>query len=366
VQILKPDTAAEAVAMLAERGPSTRLAAGATALQAEWALGKARPATVIDIARLSELSGIGATESFLTVGANETLAAIIASPAVTTLCPLLADAALRVGAAPVRNRGTLGGNVGWRTGCLLPALLALDAELNLLTSEGPATVSLAEWLGVPPRPALITAIRIPRQPAEGRAGFRKIGLRAAFTPSVIAVSACLVTVGGNVSAARLAVGGGPVPATRLREIEHGLLGQEFIRIDWPRLQASIEAAIIAPDDTFRSARYRRRVGARALVSILSGQAPSGRATRHTIRPAPVSPPEETRLSRAAGGNRWHIRSDLPGKIAAELRYLTDRRGPGMLVGAVLRLDVPHARLLSIDTSAAESLPGGGGSRGDRS
>ena len=43
MRILKPDTPAQAIAMMAEAGANARYAAGATALQAEWSLGKPRP-----------------------------------------------------------------------------------------------------------------------------------------------------------------------------------------------------------------------------------------------------------------------------------------------------------------------------------
>ncbi|TIU60466.1 MAG: xanthine dehydrogenase subunit D, partial [Mesorhizobium sp.] len=64
-----------------------------------------------------------------------------------------------------------------------------------------------------------------------------------------------------------------------------------------------------------------------------------------------------RLTRSNAGERWHMRPDGPAKIEGKLRYLTDHRQPGMLVGRILRAAISHARILSIDTSAAEALPG---------
>ncbi|WP_346910930.1 molybdopterin cofactor-binding domain-containing protein [uncultured Roseibium sp.] len=357
MRIFKPETPSQAVTMLAEAGPQARLSAGSSAFQAEWSLGKPRPTALIDISGLDGLSGIVATDSAVTIGANVTLSEIIASPEVAEGCPLLAEAARRVGATTIRHRATLGGNIGWRIGCLLPALLVLGAELEVLTEDGTQTVPLADWLVPPSAPALLTGVVIPCQNAETRTGFRKIGLRAAFTPSVIAVAGSLSLKDGIVEAARLAVGGGPVPAARLAEAEQRLTGQRYDAVDWSAVRVAIEAEIAAPDDTFRSARYRKRAGANALVGVLSGNLPGEIRGGRTLRPKPAPPIDEFHLSRAEGGNRWHIRSDLPAKIAAELPYLTDARRDDMLVGAVLRLDEPHARILSIDTSAAEALAG---------
>jgi len=357
MRILRPETPAQALALLADAGPQAKLSAGSTALQAEWSLGKARPSALIDISGLGGLAGIRATEHGVRIGANATLTEIIASPLVAGACPLLADAARRVGAAAIRHRATLGGNIGWRIGCLLPALLALDAELEMLTPDGEQSLPLADWLAAPAAPALLTAVTLPRQGADSRAGFRKIGLRAAFTPSVIAVAGRLSLEDGVVHVARLAVGGGAVPATRLGDIEQALAGQRPDVLDWRAVREAIAAAISAPDDMFRSARYRRRAGANALTAILSGSLPGEITGGRTLRPRPVPPIGEVRVSRADGGNRWHIRPDLPAKIAADLPYLTDARREDMLVGAVLRLDQAHARILSIDTGAAEALPG---------
>ncbi|MDP4098726.1 xanthine dehydrogenase subunit D [Paenibacillus sp. P96] len=63
------------------------------------------------------------------------------------------------------------------------------------------------------------------------------------------------------------------------------------------------------------------------------------------------------LNRENSGKRWYTRPDGPDKVAGKLQYLTDLSLPGMLYGRVLRSMYPHARILSVDTSAAERLEG---------
>ncbi|MCC3372679.1 xanthine dehydrogenase subunit D [Cohnella sp. REN36] len=63
------------------------------------------------------------------------------------------------------------------------------------------------------------------------------------------------------------------------------------------------------------------------------------------------------LNRRNSGDRWRIRPDGPGKVTGGLAYLTDLTAPGMLHGLVLRSPHPHARILSVRTEAARSLPG---------
>ncbi|KHF41389.1 xanthine dehydrogenase subunit D [Halalkalibacter okhensis] len=63
------------------------------------------------------------------------------------------------------------------------------------------------------------------------------------------------------------------------------------------------------------------------------------------------------LDRKSSGDKWKVRRDGQEKVTGELRYLTDMTFPNMLYGRVLRSTVPHARIVSIDTSVALSYPG---------
>ncbi|PYZ94744.1 xanthine dehydrogenase subunit D [Salipaludibacillus keqinensis] len=63
------------------------------------------------------------------------------------------------------------------------------------------------------------------------------------------------------------------------------------------------------------------------------------------------------LNEQTNSRPWRIRPDGQAKVTGELRYLTDMTSPGKLIGRVLRSGVPHARLLSVDTSKAKELPG---------
>lgn len=63
------------------------------------------------------------------------------------------------------------------------------------------------------------------------------------------------------------------------------------------------------------------------------------------------------LNRKQSGKRWHLRPDGAPKVTGQLQYLTDMTLPDMIHGRVLRSEYPHARILSIDTSEAETLEG---------
>jgi CO/xanthine dehydrogenase Mo-binding subunit len=68
-------------------------------------------------------------------------------------------------------------------------------------------------------------------------------------------------------------------------------------------------------------------------------------------------PSIVEVSRAVVGDRWRVRPDIEDKVAGRLAYLTDYRRSGMLIGRILRAGIPHVRIVSVDTSAAQTLPG---------
>ncbi len=358
MKVLRPATSADAIALHAEHD-GARFVAGGTALQLEWAKGLKKPAVMIDLTRCKSGAAVTGDEGDIRIDALATLNALIAAPEVETRLPLLQAALKSVAGPSVRNLATIGGNVAGRTGCLLPALLALNAELEVCDAGGSRHIALADWLGTPIVPSqLITAIILKPQPVGARFTWRKTGLRAAFTPSVINVAGLIDIVDGLVVEARLAVGGGVVSPARLLAAEAMLAGRALADVDWAAVHACLIETIAAPDDDFRSSWYRRRVGANALVHGLGGALPSRRRMPAITPPAPAVPlAEEIELSRPLQAKRWFTRPDIEAKIAGTLPYLTDARAEDMLVGRILRAGVPHANILSIDTTAAEALPG---------
>ena len=406
MKVRRPALFEDVFALTGDAGGTTRFAAGATALQLEWAMGKAPPDILVDISALPGMGAVSAADDRLRIGACVTLNSLIADDRISGRLPMLHTALGNVAAPAVRNLATIGGNVAGRTGCLLPALLCLDAEVETMSAAGPSRQPLEDWLTAPAGD-LIVAILLPCRELDIWT-FRKIGRRAAFSASVINVAASLAVSDGRVREPRLAVGGGIAAPVRLHRVEAMLAGQTFDAIDWPQVHAALMAEIDAPDNVFRSATYRRRVAANALVSGLGGAAcsffsPSGRrwpegpdeAVREaptSYRKTPSSPrmrsallpagekseqaarfaqnapddlcvynartsTDEVTLSHVDLPDRWHIRPDVAAKVEGRFTYLTELRQPDMLVGRILRAGIPHALILSIDTSAAEALPG---------
>jgi len=358
MDVFHPVTLDEAL-MLSGPTEDPTFVGGATLIQLGWALGLPRPHRLIDLGGIAGLRGIARTGSEVRIGATTTLAALEADCKLADELPMLNSAVRSIAAPTIRNIGTIGGNVGGRKGCLIPALLALDAELDIVRPGLRQRVSLFNWLMTDRNPScIIEAIVVPLSPPPAMSTYRKIGLRAAFTPGVIGVAGRIEVADGRIVLARLAVGSGPVVPMRFPEVEALLVGEAPAAVDWARVHAALVENIRGPEDAARSIRYRRLAAANALVDGLGGTIPLRSMARSRWMPREAEPlADEVKLGRASAGADWHIRPDEQAKVEGRFAYLTDKRQPDMLVGRILRAGIPHARILAIDTSEAERLPG---------
>ncbi len=136
----------EALALLAAQ-PGAKLLAGGHSLIPLLKQRLAAPPALIDIGRIAELAGITETGGKLHVGALTRHAAIASSELVRRACPLLAEAAGKIGDPQVRNKGTIGGNVAHADPASdLPAVLvALDATIHLRGPAGPRQVQASAF-----------------------------------------------------------------------------------------------------------------------------------------------------------------------------------------------------------------------------
>jgi|UPI00068C1617 xanthine dehydrogenase D subunit/xanthine dehydrogenase C subunit len=355
LSVLLPTSLRQSLQMMQEH-EGARFVAGGTALQLEWAKGLPKPQTMISLGGISGLVGVSTCRDAIRIGALTPLSSLCADATIGTRLPMLTAAARTVAAPGTRNLGTIGGNIAGRAGCLLPTLLVLDAFLEVARPSGRAHESLLHWLSLPVREEeVIEAIYVSAMAPDCRWVQRKTGLRAAFTPSVIGVAGLIELDGDRVRTARFAVGGGIVPPARLHLAEARVAALPWISLDWDSLNADFFDEISAPDDAFRSGRYRRMVAANALTWGLRPATQRHASKRTTTEGRRLA--GQIRVSHVDQRHRWHIRPDAVPKISGMMPYLTDQRSPEMLIGRILRAGQPHARIVSIDTSAAEALPG---------
>ena len=199
---LRPATLAEALAALAEEGAVPL--AGATDLGVEANLGGARPRLLVAIDHLPELREIQVGASSVDIGAALSLTEI--ERRLDGAVPLLDAVFPQFASRLIRNGATIGGNVGTASpiGDLPPALLALDASVVLVSTEGERVVPLTDYFTgyretVLQPGELIASVRVPL-PLAPLTGFHKIAKRRFDDISSVAVAFAIDVVDGVVTA----------------------------------------------------------------------------------------------------------------------------------------------------------------------
>ena len=193
MELLRPSSWEEALALKAAH-PAARPIAGGTDLMVELNFDRARPEAILDLNGVRELDAWSEHDGGLRIGASVSYTRLIAELA--GRLPGLAIAARTVGSPQIRNRGTLGGNLGTASpaGDGLPPLYAMDAEVEVASVRGARRLPVAGFVTGPKRTALepdelIAAVHVPA--AAGPQQFAKIGTRNAMVIAVCSVAVCL-------------------------------------------------------------------------------------------------------------------------------------------------------------------------------
>jgi CO/xanthine dehydrogenase FAD-binding subunit len=210
--VIRTKTLTDAVAAKVEY-PQALPIAGGTDVMVDINFGRARPGVLLDLTRVAELREHEANGHELRVGAGVPFSSIIEG--FGDAAPALAQAARTVGSPQIRNRGTIGGNLGTASpaGDALPVLLATDARVEIAAADRTRSVPIGEFFVGPRRSVLrpdelITGVRLP--PARGPQQYAKVGPRNAM---VIAV--CSLALSFDLETRRIGIGLGSVGPTVL-------------------------------------------------------------------------------------------------------------------------------------------------------
>jgi CO/xanthine dehydrogenase FAD-binding subunit len=269
-EYLHPDSLDQALRFLHGFGGAASAIAGGTDLIVQLRSGKRKIEALVDIGRLKVCRGIRLDSHGLRMGALETHASLATSRVVSDLAPALAAACRSVGAPPVRNRGTLGGNLATASPAAdtAPPLLVLDARAHLVSLEGARDVPLSEFFAGPGqtclrRGELIESISFDVPAFRSASVFVKLGKRNALAVAVASAAVYLALQEGTrqVLDARIALGSVAPTPIRAREAEQILQGREISR-ERIREAARCAAGAARPiSDARASADYRRALSA---------------------------------------------------------------------------------------------------------
>jgi CO/xanthine dehydrogenase FAD-binding subunit len=262
-EYLRPRELSEALDARAAH-PDWMLLAGGTDLMVN-ANHRPVPSGIIDLWRLGELCFVQVTAGSIAIGAGTTWSEVERHPAIRSSLAPLALAAREIGALQIQARGTLGGNVGTSSpvGDSLPALLALDAELEVASPRGRRRVPYHQWCTgyrttQLAADELIVAAHLPLPDAKTRTTWRKVGTRRAQSISKVMGAAAITLDGDTVVSARVALGAVANRPLRIAAVEAAVQGQTLARAA-EAARAALRSAIQPIDDVRSTSAYRREV-----------------------------------------------------------------------------------------------------------
>lgn len=258
-----PDNLQKAVALREQFKGKSRILAGGTDLLIALQKEDLGCEAIIDIKKVDELKGIEKKDHYLAVGANVPFANLMCHSLIKKYTPLMAQASSTVGSPQIRNRGTVGGNLGTGSaaGDLLTALVALEAIVVVTGFKGLRQVPVTDFLGGNNAEKLqnteiIREVRIPLGENQNiRSAFIKLGRRKALAVSRLSLALNLEMQEEFVAKARLSVGAaGPIPF-RVIEAEQ-ILAQKNNKFEAKKVMDLVSYAVLDSLGERPSAPYK--------------------------------------------------------------------------------------------------------------
>lgn len=319
-ELRQPATLQEALQALAS-APDARWLAGGTDLIPNLRRGLEQPPLLVSLNRVAGLHDMAFDATGLRLGGGVTLARLACDAALQLHYPALAEAAAAVAGPSHRSAATLAGNLcqdtrcvyynqseWWRAanryclkrggetchvapqgarchaafaGDLAPALLALGAEVELVSIRGSRRLPLAELYRddgaahlTLARDELLTSVVVPVAPGALRSGYRKARTRGAMDFPLAGVACALAVQDGVLSALRLALSGTNSMPFVLEGTE-ALLGQPFTDAGLALVGKLVQKQVSPMRSTATASNYRRQVASALAQRLLRELAQGG-------------------------------------------------------------------------------------------
>jgi len=279
-RLAEPRTVEEALAILSEKRERTYLMAGGTDLLTEIKEGVVEPELIVDLKAIDGLAFITQERGGLRVGATTSLAALASDPTIRRNYPVLHQAASSVATPQLRHMGTVGGNLCQRPRCwyyrdanflcrkkggkqcfaatgrnkyhaifgggichivfpsdLAPALIALDAEILILSPKGQKVVPLADFYILPSANVrresilapdeILGEVRLPPPKKGEKSNYLKLQERNAWDFALVSAASRGIVSGQGLNNPRIVLGGvAPIP-WRLEKVENAIAGKRL-------------------------------------------------------------------------------------------------------------------------------------------
>ncbi len=268
-QYRAPNTLPEVLKILETKDRIVKILAGGTDLMLLMKQGLVCPSIVVDVKQVPELNRLEwSAQKGLRLGAAVPLSRLLAFNGLPQEFGILWQACFLIGSIPIKNRGTIGGNIcnAAPSADSAPPLLCLGAKVVLASSRGSRTMALNGFFLAPGKTALaddelLVEIVIPTPPAHSAGCYLRHTTREEMDIAVAGVASFLIsaTENGRLKTARIALGAvAPTPLRALRA-EAVLVGKKMtpVLVERAAEQAAKEAGPIS--DVRGSAEYRREL-----------------------------------------------------------------------------------------------------------
>ena len=261
-----PSSLKEALELLKKYKNKARLLSGGTDLIPKMKKRLVTAEVVIDLNRIPKLAGIELRKDGLHIGGLTRLTEIKESRLVREKIPVLVQAIGVMASPPIRNRGTMAGNLCTASPAAdtAPPLLVLNASVRLQSAKGKRVVPIKEFFQGPQKTVrrpdeILTEVIIPIQ--KGSSAFMKLGRRKAFTLSVVSAAAFARVRGGKFEDVRVALGAVAPTPIRGRKVEEALEGKEANEQNIAQAAELIKGEVKPISDLRASEEYRREMSA---------------------------------------------------------------------------------------------------------
>jgi CO/xanthine dehydrogenase FAD-binding subunit len=273
--LVAPGTLGGVLELLASEPGAWTPIAGGTELMVAFAAGRLAAPKLVNLWGIPDLRAIEISAQNVVIGAAATFLDLRRHAVIAADFPLLAKAASWIGSIANQGRATLGGNLvnGSPAADSSPALLAYDAEIELISSRGRRRVPYSAFhtgykSNVLAADELLYAIHLPRRFARHKQYLRKVGTRRAMAIAKVALGATALLEKGVIREIRLGAASlAPFP-TRLAGTEAALLGQAITRETAQSARRALLAEVKPIDDIRSTAHYRSRVAVNLLDEFL--------------------------------------------------------------------------------------------------
>ncbi|MEM3386220.1 MAG: xanthine dehydrogenase family protein subunit M [Nitrososphaerales archaeon] len=261
-EYLRPSTLQEAVQLL-DKYEESKILAGGQSLIALMKLRLASPKYIIDITRIPGLSYVKEEGNKILIGPLTTHDTVENSPIIRNKCPILSEAASRIGDQQIRNRGTIAGTLCHAdpSADVPTTFLALDGEVVAMGKDGERVIKAKDFFqdffttALNPN-EVVKEVRVPVLPPKTGTAYIKHARREGDF-AIVAVAAIITLDENNVcKSASISLGSvGPTPL-RAVEVENALVGKKLTDEVIVAASELADRGISPPSDIHGSAEYR--------------------------------------------------------------------------------------------------------------